>query len=394
MSSDQTDSRSYGTTIPASPLPQVRNLLTAFIVPPLAGKAWFARKDPAAALRFYHRGSLALAAGIEAIRKAGGVATITVWAPDYFCDEALIPLRGLGVNLKFYPIKEDLTPHWQFLEELAGGTDSPQVLVLVHYFGFPNAGREARRFCDRHEMALLEDSAHVLAPGPGMGMGDLQIFSPRKVLPVPAGGVLILPGKLVPYLDGHDKNPPKTAIISWLCRRLSQRLLVLFHLNWHRFCNIAPNGQLPERQGGLQLSGPWPGDSYTLRLLQVMAAELRETVEARRRNYLELARAISGLGRVRPLFPELGEEVCPYAFPILIEHGSDGVLATLNAAGIPASRWPTLPPEVLAREMEYQVAIQIHRQILLLPVHQGLSPCQLNRMGARLREALGGNFST
>jgi perosamine synthetase len=381
-------------TVPASPFPRLRNLLKAFTVPPLAGEAWFAPKDRAAALRFYNRGSLALAAGIEAIRKAGGAATITVWVPDYFCDEALVLLRDLGVNLKFYPIEADLTPHWQFLEKLADRTDYPQVLVLVHYFGFPNAGREARRFCDRHEMALLEDSAHVLAPGFGMGIGDLQIFSPRKVLPVPAGGVLILPEKLVPYLDGHDKNPPKTAMISWLCRRLIQRLLVLLHLNWHRFWNIAPNGQPPERQGRLQLSGPWPGDSYTLRLLQVMAEELREAVAARRRNYLELARAISGLGRVRPLFPELGEEVCPYAFPILIEHGSDGVLATLNAAGIPASRWPTLPPEVLAREMEYQVAIQIHWQMLLLPVHQGLSPCQLNWMGARLREALGGNSST
>lgn len=376
-------------TLPAAPLPLFKDLLQACIVPPLAGEAWFARKDPAAALRFYHRGSLALAAGIEAIRKAGGAAAVTVWVPDYFCDEALAPLRGLGVDLRFYPIREDLTPHWQFLEDGADRVDYPEVLILVHYFGFPNAGRKAKEFCDRRGMFFLEDGAHVLTPCSGMGLGTLQIYSPRKVLAVPAGGVLALPQSLALFLEEGSRAASGMDTLLWLGRRLLQKVFVGLGIPWHRLWALAPDDRLCSPPGA---PPPRPAlracDPYTLSLLRLADGEINTVGQKRRRNYQRLEMAIMGLGQARPFFPQLPPDCFPYVFPLWLEEGSEAVKTRLRGRGIHASRWPTFPPEVIDRKSEHRVALRTWERLLLLPVHQGLSLQQMNLMAEQVRAAI------
>ena len=376
-------------TLPAVPLPLLRDLLQALIAPPLTGEAWFARQDPAAAVRFYHRGSLALAAGIEAIRKAGGVATITVWVPDYFCDEALAPLRGLGVHLRFYPITEDLTPHWQFLEDLADRPDYPQVLILVHYFGFPNAGREAKEFCDRRGIFFLEDGAHVLAPCANMGLGTLQIYSPRKVLAVPAGGVLVLPKSLALFLEEGLRVTSGKDTLLWLCRRLMQKVFVGLGIPWHRLWALAPDDRLCSPPGAPPPRPDlWTCDPYILSLLRLAHGEINTVGQKRRSNYQRIEMAIMGLGQARPFFPQLPPDCSPYVFPLWLEEGSEAVKTRLRGQGIHASRWPTFPPEVIDRESEHRIALRTWERLLLLPVHQGLSLQQMSLMAERVRAAI------
>jgi hypothetical protein len=375
-------------TIPAAPLPRINHLLQAFTVSPLAGEAWFGRQDPAAAIRFYQRGSLALAAGIEAVRKAGGSATITAWVPDYFCDEALDPLRGLGVNLGFYPIEADLTPQWQFLEKAADRTDHPQVLILVHYFGFPNAIRETKEFCDRRGIFFLEDGAHVLAPCSGMGQGTLQIYSPHKVLAVPAGGVLLAPQSLALFLEDGSRGTWRKGILPWLCRRLIQKVLVNLGIPWHRLWALADNDRLSSPTGMPPPPHFQPCDAYTLSLLRLAQGELDAVGQKRRSNYQRIETAIRGLGQARPFFAQLPAGCSPYVFPLWLEDGSEAVKTRLRGWGILASRWPTFPPEVIAREAEHRIALRTWERLLLLPVHQSLSSRQISLMTERLRQAI------
>ena len=147
--------------IPSAPLPQVRDLLKGLTAPAFEGEAWYGKGEGKYAVRFYRRGSFALAAGVNAWRRAQGAAAVTLWVPDYFCNEALEPLRTATVSLRFYPIREDLTPDYGFLEDALPLAAHPQVFLLVHYFGFANSLDEASKFCQRHRVALLEDSAHV-----------------------------------------------------------------------------------------------------------------------------------------------------------------------------------------------------------------------------------------
>jgi hypothetical protein len=372
--------------VPVAPLPEMADLGRALGAPAVQGEAWFA-PGPGWAWRFYRRGSLALAGGVEAVRREQGVAGITVWVPGYFCDEALAPLRGLAATLKFYPCQPDLTPDWHFLEEGVKGVGGPQVLVLVHYFGFANASREAVDFCQRHGLTLLEDGAHVLRMAPGLGMGELLVFSPRKLLAVPAGGVLVFPPKLRDYLPEMPAAPWSGDIIFWVAQRLTQKIFLALGLSWSWWWRRLPDDE-PICQDPQPPPGPAACDRYTLGLLALAEPRLTGMVSRRRSNYEGLADYLRGFSGVRLLFPQLPPETCPYVFPFLMDQGSGRVMARLRSRGILASRWPTLPPEVQGDPEKHRTALEIRNRLLVLPVHQSLTDRQVDWMGNQLRDAL------
>jgi hypothetical protein len=373
-------------TIPPAPLPQMQDLLHALSALRFTGAPWF-NGGADSAIRFYRRGSLALAAGVAAISREHGVEKFTVWVPGYFCDEALAPLRGLGTNLRFYPCQSNLTPDWDFLEREVARTAGKQVFMLVHYFGFANATREAVDFCGRHGLTLLEDAAHVLLPTPGLGVGKLVVYSPRKLLAVPAGGVLVVPQKLAGFFSELPVAPISRDTIFWGIRRLTQKTLLSLGLSWSWWWR-----RLPESEPVCQ--GPFPSpvleacDRYTLGLLALAEPSLPEIVARRRRTYERLADCLKEFSGVHPFFPQLPRETCPYVFPLVIDQGSAQIMARLRSRGILADRWPCLPPEVQASLEEHRLALAIRDRLLLLPVHQSLSERQVDWLASELRAAL------
>ncbi len=370
-------------TFPAAPLPCFTSLLHAFNASAFDGNQWVAGRRGYVA-RIFNRGRIALAAGFQAIGKAAGRERIVVWFPGYFCNEALDPVRILGFKINFYPIQKDLSPDWSFLERQAKGGHETQVLVLVHYFGFPNAIERARVFCDQYQMVLLEDAAHVLLPGSGVGRGDLQVYSPRKMLAVPSGGILVATEELageVAVIPGKGKG---RETLYWLIRRLVQKCFAGLHIPWHFIWTYPGQALQSSVSNGFVAQSDLGCDSYALGLLNVMASQVYQVIEQRRRNYQRLLEWVSGIVQALPLFPDLPDGVCPYAFPLLVHRGSENVVAKLRSWGIPASRWPDLPPEVLASEEEHKVAIKIYKQLILLPIHQSLTLKQVDMIGRHL----------
>ena len=373
-------------TIPPAPLPRVEDLLQARAAMPFTGLTWFAESADSA-IRFYRRGSLALAAGVAALCRQQRATKITVWVPDYFCGETLAPLRGLSVIVQFYPCQPDLTPDWVFLERGVAETSGKQVLMLVHYFGFSNATEEAVDFCRRQGLILLEDAAHVLRPTPGLGLGELLVFSPRKLLAIPAGGVLVLPQILAECLPDMPQGSRREDLALWLLKRLSQKALLSLGVPWSWWWRRLPDCEPV-------CLGPFPQpvleacDAYTLRLMALSEPHLAEIATRRRRTYKRLADGLQEFSGVRPFFPQLPEETCPYVFPMVIDQGSAQVMARLRSRGILADRWPTLPPEVQAAPKEHHMALAIRDQLLLLPVHQSLTVPQVDWLERELRQAL------
>lgn len=378
-------------TLPGAPLPGIGSLLKAIRGPAFTGEPWFNNR-PDFKTHLYWRGRLALAAGIKALGRARGADAVTVWLPDYFCNEALEPLRRLPVNLRFYPVKEDLTPPWPWLEENVGRDRQVKALVLVHYFGFPNDAAGAMAFCRRHGMALVEDAAHLLRPYRGMGVGDLLFFSPRKLLPVPAGAILVSSPDLEPYLEDDSRYPRAKDTLPWVCLRLAQKLMLRWQIPWHKWRSQCANDR-PAGELALSTSGEFYScDAYNLRLLRVLAPELHEITRQRRSHFHRLAAWLDGLSQARPLFalPPEAEEICPYIFPLLIEGKIDRLLFQLQASGIPASQWPVFPPEVWDYPDRHRTALGLRERLVLLPLHQSLTPAQVERMGGQLRGALQG----
>jgi perosamine synthetase len=359
--------------------------------PMSTGEAW--RTDTTQVAQVFWRGSFAMAAGVETVRKAARSDRVTVWIPGYFCDEALDPLRRLPVDLRFYPVLEDLSPDWSAISERHAELPSAQILVLVHYFGFPNATNQAKIFCRQHNLVLLEDSAHVLRPAGGIGNGDLSIFSPWKILAVPSGGILVTSQELANHLPSAplDQRGEKQTI-HWLAKRLTQKVLVPFHIPWHRVRKVHQQDLSPERTNNVATTpgneNPTGCNPFDLRLLSVMWQDMSNVIEQRRRNYQNLLIWSKHIVGACPLFDQLPDDVCPYAFPMLVERGSANMVAKLQSQGIPASQWPDLSPEVLAAGGNHQTSIHLFERLLLLPVHQSLTPRQINLVGRKLRQAL------
>jgi dTDP-4-amino-4,6-dideoxygalactose transaminase len=374
-------------TIPGAPIPSVTSLWQALSGKPTTGQPWI-EKLSGKSVQFFSRGMWAMEEGVTAILDKRGKKNGQVWLPDYFCNEALIPLRLKEVSLYFYPIRKDLSPDWDRIELEVNRSGWPDVFILVHYFGFTNCLDESKVFCDKHGAELLEDCAHLLLPINGVGQ-NVSIFSPRKLLSLPEGGLLIMPNRSTAWQVNKKFSNNKKMILKWLVLRLSQRVMLTMDISWHHFRKTAI-GNLHNNHAN-QLSGRmrmFP-DKYTLKLLAVIEKGLKQIVEKRRENYMRVLQAVNGIKRVRPLFSSLPDYACPYAFPMIVSDGRDAVASQLNHFGIPAASWPDLPPEVSDRSEEHETAVWLQKHILLLPVHQDLSDKQVEYMAFKLREILG-----
>jgi dTDP-4-amino-4,6-dideoxygalactose transaminase len=372
-------------TIHSAPIPQLKTLWQALFVELSKAEQWHGLQ-PEKSVRFFSRGMWAMAEGVTAIIDKRGKKNGEVWLPDYFCNESLAPLRNKEVKLYFYPIKNDLSPDWDKLELRIIKHIPPDVFILVHYFGFPNLLEEAMLFCAKHGVELLEDCAHLLLPANGCGR-NIAVFSPRKLLALPEGGLLIMPYNTAQQTLKFGAN--KKLIFKWLALRLAQKMMLNMGISWHYFrktCSSNANSSNADKISGNRKIFP---DKYTISLLGVMEKDLDYVVGKRRANYMRLLRAIDAIKECRPLFPSISDHVCPYALPLIVFEERDAVVKKLNYFGITTSSWPDLPPEVLQKPDEHEIAIWLQEHILLLPVHQDLSDKQVEYMAFKLREISG-----
>ena len=376
-------------SIPYIPLPELSALMKTFWTLPTRGDRWLLSEDEQR-IQFFSLGQYALRAGIETILVHGNEKEGGIWLPDYFCNDALNCFRFRQRQFSFYPIQENLQPDWNRLEPLARKVGPPKVLILVHYFGFPNDVREAQKFCNKWGAELIEDAAHVLMPTGSIGnCENIVIYSPRKILALPECGVAVFPRRINDNALHTDIVNSRKKVCSWLVRRLTQKILVALRIPWHHFSpqgysitSSAITESTEERE---------PSNSptrFTLKLLTIAERMFEEIVAKRRANYEQLCSAFSGNKRIRLLFPHLLEDVCPFVFPFIVHEGRDKIIDELKKSGVPANYWPKLPPEVVASEANYRVAHWLQHNIVGVSIHQSIRPQQMEYMIANLRRVL------
>jgi dTDP-4-amino-4,6-dideoxygalactose transaminase len=226
------------------------------------------------------------------------------------------------VRYGFYRLERDLNVAFPaFLRQIE--RLRPRVVVLIHYFGWPD-----RHYAEMVQSAqasgalVLEDSAHALLTdviGGAVGrLGDASIWSLHKLLPVPSGGALVVPER---ELDADASDGAS---------------------------------------GGLA---------------EPLAFDLAGMSAHRREMCVWLQQAVSAYGELLdPLRPELPAGVVPQTFPVMIRGATRDVLyESLNAAGFGAvSLYHTLIPEISPET--FPESHRVSRAILNLPVHEGATP--------------------
>jgi dTDP-4-amino-4,6-dideoxygalactose transaminase len=332
--------------------------------------------------------------------------------PAYCCGTEIDPILAAGVGIEWCDVEASLEVTDPILEALR--EKRSRAVLLTHYFGFDRLteGLVASLRADR--ILLIEDCTHSFlssdANGRPLGQaGDAAVFSLRKTVGIPDGGVLVLAGSREAFTKTSRGLHEPNRLAVWyraleLVRRSSTRtaegrtgpgaavrilaeagLLSRLPLRALRKLTGLGAGTLVDPNGYeyVREAESWGMSSFSRARL---GGDLSEVRARRRQNYQQLVQLSIDIPGVSPLFPVLPAGTCPLLCPMLLER-RDRVREALARAGVDshpwwgwfhaAAPWARLP-----------VARKLKSEVLGLPVHQGLARTDMERIACALREAL------
>ena len=326
-----------------------------------------------------------------------------VLLPAYHCIAMVKPVIQENATPVFYKINSDTSVDLDDIQ--ARLDDSTKLLLVVHYFGFPQNLSKIRIFCDEHNILLLEDCAHCFFgehDGRPIGsFGDYAIASTIKFFPTYEGGCLVSSRHSISslHLESDGVAFEIRATLNTLERgfeygRLGflQKLIYLpmclKNFIWGHIKKRVSSENIdygPEASyDGFAIEERWRNkrSSFFSQYLIKKVSQSR-IVTRRRENYLTLLEALSGLPGCHPLFDRLPDGVIPYVFPLIVEE-PEKFFKPLKNLGIPVIRfgeflWHSIDANI------YPVSTSLSKQVFQFPCHQELTSAELSWMIKEIR---------
>ena len=348
-----------------------------------------------------------------ALRALGVGAGDVVLVPAYHSPSMVPPAHWCGADVAFYRVRPDTAPDLADIEaHVAKG--NVKAILATHFFGIPHDLAPLRALCDRHGIGLVEDCAHAFfgaRDGVAVGsVGDYAIGSTMKFFPVYEGGCLVSRRhRLDVVLHGAGPGFEMKAALNALeaafayGRLPALRMLLALPLRlksalWNALksrgtraggtgASAAPALAPSSSDSSFEFDARWADKrSSWLSRTVLRAVSPARIVARRRRNYLELQRALDGAPGCRPLFDSLPDGACPWMFPLLVDRPQD-VSDALLRAGVPMTRfgatlWPGVDASVCANSAD------LGRRLIAFPCHQSLDDAERAWLHAQVRQAL------
>jgi hypothetical protein len=279
--------------------------------PPDAGSVWSLWTGAYA----HHAAFRTARSALAALLAQRGVRRL--WMPAYACDA--IAQAAAGVEALWYGVGADLRIAPGALSGLRPG----DAVLAIDYFGRSPDPAFRRMVESRRDVLWIEDRAQALAPD-APAFGDVLLYSPRKLLGVGDGGVLV-GGEPLPRPDGEADDGDRL----WA----------------------------PEDARARDPDGRDPGAWFPLFRAREAAFKIdRAPIGARSRAALEAARAAPLIARRRAnyarllerladfaLWPGVAPSFAPLAFPVAVED-RDAVAGRMGERGVFCARhWAELP---------------------------------------------------
>lgn len=249
------------------------------------------------------------------------------------------PVTELDLQFSFYPLGRELLVDPDVVAGCLSREPDIDVVLLIHYFGWPGGNVSAiRSVCDSAGAMLIEDCAHAFHWGqaePSLGItGDFAFFSIHKYLASQTGGLL------------------------------------------HAVAQDYPAEMEPV------------GEQIDSKVLELLArADLHAIAMKRRDN---LVRALDGLAileGVRPLRADI--PLAPQSLPIWVdgENMREKLYFYLMERGVPTTALYYRLHQSLERE-QFPESFEVSDHILNLPIHQDMSAEKIDRMLLEIRFGL------
>ena len=291
----------------------------------------------------------------------------TFLLPSYLCESIIQPFRGVGLNVRFYPVSGDLTINLTALRDRVD--ENTLGVLLVRYFGFnsqPDLTSALHRLFP--DLTIIDDRTHFLLSDLASGYSpeaEIAVYSVRKWGPFPDLGLVTSPPGFceIEQLTGTARNRARHRF--FLLRTLGillrtayfavpvagLRSISLRPFKWaeRSLDKDIPNGPPSSLTKWLWQRWDWPS-----------------VWRRRRENYSVLLE--NWPDRIaQPLFTSLPPETCPLGFPIRTV-ARDRIRKRLIQAGIyPPVHW--VRPIAVAADA-FPASAELAQQELTLPIDQ------------------------
>jgi hypothetical protein len=226
----------------------------------------------------------------------------TIWFPSYLCDVMIEAANLLPCDIRFFEIGQDLSvTNLNWISNVSAG----DLVIFIDYFGFP-ADNELIVECQRKKAFVLQDASQALLTST-LSLADFIIFSPRKYLGVPDGGVL----KINSELDlSHViiAPPPAKWFLSMLETSISRRMFDLGVGDQRWFALF----QKYEREAPVGFYGM----SELSKEMLYNSFDYPSIMHKRRENYAYLSKRLGEIALLPGAIPD-GE--APLGFPVILE---------------------------------------------------------------------------
>jgi len=156
-----------------------------------------------------------------------------VLLPAFVAEGLIRPFKRKKIKFLFYKSNSELIPDTDDIKELLNEF-KVKLIVVIHYFGYPQNIKLIRDFTDNRNILILEDCAQALFSCNGNGIllgteGDFAVFSLPKFLPVPDGSFIIVNNS--EYMHGKIKYRKSLLHFFSVISMIIYLYLKTFHVN-------------------------------------------------------------------------------------------------------------------------------------------------------------------
>ena len=268
-----------------------------------------------------------------------------IWIPYYTCSAVLEPIEKLGIPYSFYhidrnfEIKDSLLPAYG------------EYLIYTNYFGIKDdyVGRLAEQY--GHQLIVDNAQAWFADPIPGIS----TIYSPRKYVGVPDGGIAYCPyGTGIAQIE-QDQSFTR-------CSHLLKRLDLSAE---EGYLDFKDNESLLEGQTIRRMS------SLTRALLSSIDFEMIKAI--RRRNFVLCDGLLAGENRLT--LPDMDSYQCPMVYPYWTNNESTRKKLLENRV-YTATYWPNVEEWLNEGVLEHELM----KYMIPIPIDQRYTIEELNSM--------------
>lgn len=282
-----------------------------------------------------------------------------LWLPGFICVEAASAAAAAGMAPLWYDVDASLAP---LLDEAALGPGD--AVLAVDYFGRPPPPEFRAMAARRRDVLWIEDRAQAMAPG--VDWGDVLLLSPRKLLGVADGGLLVGRGS-APRLPGPVLPAPADPALLW--RPLLER-----------FEDETANARWYGSYQASESAQPVTPVAMTALSRAILArSPAGPPCRARRRNFATLARLL-------PEFAAIGEtepEWAPFGFPMRLADPAAASRILAGSGMFCPRHWAALPSPRESCPGAHDLAAHL----LTLPCDQRYDEAAMVRLATRVRLA-------